>query len=171
MSVRTRAALPPLLAAAALATAAGLAIAPVTAQAPPPAGVTALGTAGLLLFAAALAIPWPPALPWALGLLGAEYLLSLGLRGPRLDLAAPAYAAGFFLCAELGWLGLEARGGGRPWPGRVLAIGVVATGGAALGTALLLVAVLPLPGGPLLTGAGAAAAVGMAAVLAWLARR
>jgi hypothetical protein len=81
------------------------------------------------------------------------------------------YAAAFFLCAELGWLGLEARRGGRPWPGRAAAIGVVALGGAALGALLLLGSAAPLPGGPALTGLGVVATVAVAAGLAWLARR
>jgi hypothetical protein len=106
-----------------------------------------------------------------LGLLAIEYLAALQLRSAGLDLTASAYAAAFFLCAEFGWLGLEARAGGALWPGRALAVGLLALGGAGLGTALLLAAALPLSGGPALTAAGVAAAVGVAACLAWLARR
>ncbi len=154
-----------------LPLAAGLALVPALGQGTVPAVVVGLGGLGLALYVLALAVPWPLALPWALGALAIEYLVSLVLRGAPLDLAAPAYAAAWFLSAELGWLGLEARAGGGPWPVRALGVGLLTLGGAALGTGLLLVGLLPLPGGPLLTGAGVAAAVGVAAGLAWLARR
>jgi hypothetical protein len=155
---------------AALPLGAVLALAPVVGSSQPPA-VAGLGALGLLLLGAALALPWARALPWALGLLAVEYLVSLVLRGAAPDLAAPAYAAGYFLCAELAWLGLEARAGRWPWPGRILGMGLLTIGGAALGSGLLLTAALPAPGGPLLTGLGVAAAVVLAACLAWLARR
>ena len=129
-----------------------------------------LGGLALLLYVVALVGVWPGVLTWALGLLAVEYLLGLELRGARLDLTAPVYAAALFLCAELGWLGLEARRGGRPWLGRSVAIGVLTLLGAALGWLLLLVAAVPLPGGAALTALGVAAAAAVAACLAWLAR-
>jgi hypothetical protein len=150
------------------ALAAVLAVAPAAGQRP---WLGALGGAGVALYLAGLAMPWPGALPWALGILGVEYLVSLEVRAAPLDLAAPAYAAGFFLCAELGWLGLEARRGGRPWPGRAAAVAVVALAGGALGSLLLLVAAAPVTGGALLTGVGVMAAVAIGACLAWLGRR
>jgi hypothetical protein len=155
----------------ALPLGAALALVPVVEQAQAPPAVIGLGVLGLLLLGAGLALPWPRALPWALGLLGVEYLVSLVVRGAGPDLAAPAYAAGYFVCAELAWLGLEARGGGALWPARALAVGLLTLGGGVLGTGLLLAAALPVPGGPLVTGAGVVAAVGLAACLAWLARR
>jgi hypothetical protein len=100
-----------------------------------------------------------------------EYLASLELGHAGLDTTAPAYGTGLLLSAELGWLGLEARRGAWPWPGRALAIGLVAAAGALLGAPLLLVAALPLPGGAPLTALGAAAAIAVAACLAWLGRR
>ena len=154
---------------AALPVAAVLALAPVLGRSLPPA-VGAPGVLALILLAVALALPWAQALPWALGLLAVEYLVSLVLRGAGPDLGAPAYAAGYFLCAELAWLGLEARSGRGLWPARALAAGLLAAGGAALGTGLLLVDALPAPGGLLLTGAGVTAAVVLVACLAWLAR-
>lgn len=132
-----------------------------------------MGVGGLacVLFVAAQMLPLPGALAWALGILAIEYVISLELRGPTLDVAAPGYAAAFFLCAELGWLGLEARRGGRLWLGRAVAVGVLALTGAALGSLLLVLAAVPLPGGAAVTGLGVAGAVGVAACLAWLAQR
>jgi hypothetical protein len=154
----------------ALALAAGLALAPALGlRGPGPAG--ALGGVAVALYVAALAVPWPGALPWALGLLAVEYLVSLELRSASLDATAPAYAAALFLCAELGWLALEARRGDRPWTGRALGIGALALAGAALGALLLLAAAVPLAGGSPLTGLGVVAAVAVAASLAWLGRR
>ena len=155
---------------AAMALAAGLAVAPALGLRASGA-VGTLGGVAVALYVAALAMPWPGVLPWALGLLAVEYLVSLELRQAPLDAAAPAYAAALFLCAELGWLGLEARRGGRPWPGRALAVGAVALAGAALGALLLLAPAVPLPGGAPLTGLGVLAAVAVAASLAWLGRR
>jgi hypothetical protein len=151
--------------------AAALALAPVLGQRAALRPLGAVGGLAVALYVAALAMPWPGALAWALGLLGVEYLVSLEVRGTPLDLAAPAYAAGWFLCAELGWLGLEARRGGRPWLGRTVAIGALALVGAGLGAVLLLASAVPLAGGALLTGLGVAAAVAVAACLAWLGRR
>jgi hypothetical protein len=130
-----------------------------------------LGGLGVMAYAAAVIMPWPTALPWALGLLAVEYLLGLELRSADLDLGAPAFAALWFLSAELGWLGLEARRGGRPWPGRAVAGAAVAVGGAGLGVVIVLSPAVPIAGGPFLTGLGVLAAVGAAAALAWLARR
>ena len=150
--------------------AAGLAIYPAIAQQTAPL-VAGLGGLAFVLFVAGQTLPVPGALAWALGLLAIEYLATLKLRGAAVDVAAPAYAAALFLCAELGWLGLEARGGGRLWPGRAVAVAVLALAGGALGAVLLLLAAAPMAGGVVLTGLGVAAAVAIAACLAWLAAR
>jgi hypothetical protein len=161
---------PLILAPGALPLALGLAGVPLLDERAVLLPVAGLGGFAILLYLVALVAVWPGALTWALGLLAAEYLLALELRGAQLDLTAPAYAAALFLCAELGWLGLEARRGGRPWLGRSFAIGVLTLLGAGLGWLLLLVAAIPLPGGALLTALGVAAAAAVAACLAWLAR-
>jgi hypothetical protein len=159
------------IAPAALALLVALAVTPVLGLPASPGPIGALGGVAAVLYVVALAMPWPGALPWALGLLGVEYLVALVLRGAPLDEGAPAYAAALFLSAELGWLGLEARRGGAPWPGRLVAIGALALGGAGLGALLLLVTAVPLAGGFLLTGVGVAAAMAIAGSLAWLGRR
>jgi hypothetical protein len=170
--IRARTAAPgALLAGAAVALAAALALAPVMGAADQLGPLGALAGVAVALYVAGLAMPWPAALPWALGLLAVEYLVSLEVRRAPLDPAAPAYAVAFFLCAELGWLGLEARRGGRPWTRRVLAIAALAVGGSLLATLLLLLATVPLGGGPPMTALGVAATIAVAASLAWLGRR
>jgi hypothetical protein len=170
--IRARTAAPgALLAGAAVALAAALALAPVMGAADRLGPLGALAGVAVALYVAGLAMPWPAALPWALGLLAVEYLVSLEVRRAPLDPAAPAYAVAFFLCAELGWLGLEARRGGRPWTRRVLAIAALAMGGSVLATLLLLLAAVPLGGGPPMTALGVAATIAVAASLAWLGRR
>jgi hypothetical protein len=160
-----------LLAAAGVALAVVLALAP-AAGAPQWLGPLAtLGGLAAALYAAGMAMPWPAALPWALGLLAVEYLAGLEIRRAPLDPAAPTYAVAFFLCAELGWLGLEARRGGRPWTRRVAAIAGLAVGGSVLAALLLLLAAVPLGGGPPMTALGVAATIAVAACLAWLGRR
>jgi len=129
-----------------------------------------LGGLAFVLFIAGQTLPVPGALAWALGLLAVEYLATLELRDAAFDVAAPGYGAALFLCAELGWLGLEARRGGGLWPGRAVVVALLALVGAALGAALLLLAAAPVAGGVVLTGLGVAAAVAIAACLAWLAR-
>ena len=150
--------------------AAALAIYPaITLEAAPP--VVGLGGLALFLFVAGQTLPLPSVLAWAVGLLAIEYLAALELRGAGLDVAAPAYSAALFLCAELGWLGLEARRGGRLWPGRAVGVALVALAGAAVGALVLLLAAVQIAGGAALTGLGVAAAVTVAGCLAWLARR
>lgn len=129
-----------------------------------------LGGLAFVLFIAGQTLPVPGALAWALGLLAVEYLAALELRDAAFDVAAPGYGVALFLCAELGWLGLEARGGGGLWPGRAIVVALLALVGAALGAVLLLLAAAPVAGGVVLTGLGVAAAVAIAACLAWLAR-
>jgi hypothetical protein len=166
---RVRAAAPGgLVLAAAVGLATALALVPVVGAVPP---LGALAAVAVALYVAGLALPWPGALPWALGLLAVEYLVSLELRRAPLDLAAPAYAGAFFLCAELGWLGLEARRGRLPWARRAAAIAGLALGGSALAALLLLLAAEPFAGGPPMTALGVAATIAVAACLAWLGRR
>lgn len=133
--------------------------------------VIGLGGLAFVLFVAGQTLPLPSLLAWALGLLAIEYLAALELRGAGLDVVAPLYSAVLFLCAELGWLGLEARRGGRLWASRGVGIAVVALAGGAVGTLVLLLAAVQIAGGAALTGLGVAAAVAVAGSLAWLARR
>jgi hypothetical protein len=134
------------------------------------APVVLLAIAAVALYVAAILRLWPGGLPLALALLAVEYLLSLYLREVRLDLLAPVYAAGLFLCAELGWLTLEWSQEQGRWPARGLGVALIAVGGLGVGSLLLGVALLPLSEGWALTLTGVLALVATAAVLAWLAR-
>jgi hypothetical protein len=155
---------------AALALAALLAVYPALDQRAPVAPLASLAIpAGVLYLAAVLRI-WPDGLPAAVALLALEYLAAVYLRGGGLDLLAPAYATGLFVCAELGWLALEAGAGHAPWLARGLAVAILACGGFLAGLGLLAVALLSFPAGWPLTAAGVLAAVAASAALAWLAR-
>jgi hypothetical protein len=147
-----------------------LGILPALEQRAATAPLVLLAIAAVALYVAAILRLWPGGLPLALALLAIEYLLSLYLREIRVDLLAPVYAAGLFVCAELGWLTLESSQGHGRWPARGLALALIAAGGLGVGALLLGAALLPLSEGWALTLAGVLAAVATAAVLAWLAR-
>jgi hypothetical protein len=129
-----------------------------------------LGGAALLLCAVGVAGVWPAALTAAVGLLATEYLVSLYLKGVRLDLAAPVYAGCLFAWAELSWLVVEGQVAERWWLARWLAVAGLAPSAAALGWAVLIVAALPIAGGLALTALGVVAALAVAAGVRWLAR-
>src|SRR5439155_14447668 len=79
------------------------------------------GTAvALLALIAALVLGWPRLVTLALVLVGAAYGLYLGVDGPALDPAAPAFAAGLFLTAELAHWSLEDRENVKAEPGENL---------------------------------------------------
>ncbi len=139
-------------------------------RAPEPRQLVVPGAVGTALVTLAVAGLWPRALAWGLGLVGVEYLLSLVLVAAPPDLTAPLFGLAWLLAAELGWVALEARVGERPWAARLLATAAVAVAGTVCGWGLLLVALLPLAGGPWLTALGVAAAIVTAGVLLILAR-
>jgi hypothetical protein len=147
-----------------------LAAYPVLLGAPTLAPLVLLGLVAVALYAAGLAGIWPGGLMAGVGVLAVEYMAGLYLRGAGLDVTAPLFGAALFLCAELGWLGLESRRGGGPWPARWLGIAALTLLGAAAGWLVVLAALLPLAGGPALTALGVAAAVVVALGLVWLAR-
>lgn len=132
--------------------------------------LAALGGAGLLLCAVGLGAVWPAALTAAVGLLAAEYVLSLYLRGTRLDLAAPVYGGCLFAWAELSWLVIDGQGGESRWLARWFAVAGLALAAAALGWAFLIVSALPLAGSLAVTAVGVAATVAVALGVRWLAR-
>jgi hypothetical protein len=155
---------------AALGLGALLAIYPALDQRAPLAPLVALALPALVLYAAALLRLWPEGLPLAVALLALEYLAAVYLRGGGLDLLAPGYAIALFICAELGWLTLEAGGGQPLWAGRGLALAMLTGAGFLAGLGLLVAAMSPLPSGWPLTAGGVVAAVAASGALAWLAR-
>jgi hypothetical protein len=129
---------------------------------------------GLLALVVALAGVWAGGAWLAQGLLGAGYLTGVLLRGPDLDPAAPAVAAGVLLIGELTHLALDLRAGGleaRALAGRLVAVAAMGAGAAALGWLLLAAWTLPLPAGAATTVLGVAAALAAIALVAGLARR
>lgn len=154
----------------ALALAALLAVYPALSSSRWTVPLGLLGAVAVLLYLAALLAIWPAGMAPAVALLAIEYLLSVLLRGQRLDVVAPAYGAALFICAELGWLASEGQGTGGWLPGGA-AIAATALAAAALGWVVLETSAIPLAGTLLITAAGVAAAVAAAGGLGWLASR
>ncbi len=63
----------------------------------------------LVVLVAALVLEWAPLLPASLALLGGVYAAELYADDARLDSAAPLFAAGLYVTAELGYWSLEER--------------------------------------------------------------
>ena len=63
----------------------------------------------LLALVAALVLGWPSLVPASLVLLGGLYGAQLAVDDAALDAAAPLYAAGLFVTAELAYWSLEER--------------------------------------------------------------
>lgn len=160
------------LAAAALLLAGGLAAYPLAAAGGFESLFRLAGLLALALLLAGLSGLAPASIAVALALLAAEFLAGLAASGSTLDLASPVYAGGLFLCGELAYASLEAGrpgalGGRRLWP----AVGLVLLAGLAAGYLLLVVALLPLPGGLALTALAGLGAVGLLGLAGRLAGR
>jgi hypothetical protein len=161
-------------AAGAVAVALPLAVAPAAAADGPERLVGAAGILGVLLLAVGLAVPWALLVPWALVALGAEYAVSLTLRGEEVDTRSPLYGAGLLLVAELAYWALELRRSARP-EGDVALLRVLGTIGAAAGAIVVGALVLAATAVDLGSGvvlevvgvAGAVAVLGLVARLAW----
>jgi hypothetical protein len=97
-----------------------------------PAVVTAL--AAMLVLAVALVAGWPRLVPLALLLVGAVYAAQLAVDDMPLDVAAPVFAAGLLVAAELAYWSLDEReairgerGDALRRLGRVAGLGVAAS--------------------------------------------
>ena len=99
------------------------------------------GPIAVVALAAGLVLGWGRLVPFALLLLGAMYALYLGVDGPSLDAAAPVFAAGLFVTAELAYWSLEERERVPAEPGESLRRIAIVAG---LGVAVLLVSGLLL---------------------------
>jgi hypothetical protein len=142
---------------------------------PEAALVPGVGAAVLLLVS--LAGGWPSFVAWTLALLAGEYAIGLSLRADDavLDAAAPLYAAGLLVSAELAYWSLELRQTRREdvsgVAARVAAIGVLAVLSVFLGAFVVFVTTADLGGGLAWDAAGVVAAAGALAIVAILARR
>jgi hypothetical protein len=133
------------------------------------AAVPALLCAGL-----AFRLRRPALLLWSGALIMAEYLSSLLLTARPLEWMSPLVAAILFVALDLGGRVIESdRGGSRLLlSGRgMAALVAMALVSAGMGAALLGLAAVPLPGGVVLAGAGAAAAVVVVGLLVQELRR
>ena len=134
------------------------------------------GTAvALLALIAALVLGWPRLVTLALVLVGAAYGLYLGVDGPALDPAAPAFAAGLFLTAELAHWSLEDRENVKAEPGenlrRVAIVAGLAGAVVVVSGALLALADVARTRGLAVDLLGAAAAAATLLVVALFARK
>jgi hypothetical protein len=114
---------------------------------------------------------------WTLALLAGEYALALTLGGgdDGVDAAAPFYAAGLLLLAELAYWSIELRVPGRTDRAltlrRLAALGGLAVASIAVGTFVVAATAVSLSSGLVWDAIGAAAAVATLAILARLAQR
>jgi hypothetical protein len=132
------------------------------------------GALALVLLLSSLAFAWATGIAWVLVLLAGAYASVLAGRA-GVDTAAPLYAGGLLVLAELAYWSVELRGRGseerRVVVRRVTALAWLAIGSVVLGALVVAVTAIPLGGGVLWDAIGVAAAVGTLAVLAALARR
>jgi hypothetical protein len=99
-----------------------------------------VGAGAFLALVAGIVLAWPSLVPVAAALAGGLYGVELAIADAPLDVAAPAVAAGLFLCAELAYWSLEERTRWRGDAGEGLRrVAVVAVLGA---SAFLVAAVL-----------------------------
>jgi hypothetical protein len=127
------------------------------------------------LLAACLVMGWPLPIGAALLLLAAQYAAALALLDAAADAAAPLYAAGLLLVGELSYWSLELRAPGRE-ESRVLTrrltlLAALAVVAGSLGVFVLAVTSASVGGGVVWDSVGVAAAVGVLAIIARLARQ
>jgi hypothetical protein len=138
--------------------------------------VAAAGVLGLGVLLASLAFARPSGVAWALVLLAGEYggALAAG-EDTSVDAAAPLYAGGLLVLAELAYWSLELRGRGREERRvavrRLTAVTALAICSVVVGAVVVVVTAVPLGGGLVWDAVGVAAAVGTLAIVALLARR
>ena len=160
--------------AAALVVLAALATYPVVAVDERKDVAAGIGAAALALLALALARRITALVPWPIALAGAGYAVMLALNADATDAAAPLYAAGLLLAAELAYWSLEARGVPEERGLLPLRVGVIAAcclGTIVVGGALMVAAAAGGRGGVALEAVGVAAAAAAVALVTWLARR
>jgi hypothetical protein len=132
--------------------------------------------AGLCALAAAVLFAWPSGIAWALALLGTAYACSLAAADTdTVDAAAPLYAGGLLLVAELAYWSLELRGARHDEPGallgRLVALTALASLSVAVGGFVVLVTAAPAGSGLAWDALGITAVAATLAIVARLARR
>jgi len=134
-----------------------------------------LGGLALSFLAAGLTTRSAAALGWGLAALGGEYAVLFAAQGRALDEAAPVYAAGLVLVAELAFWSVERRIAAWSDPAiaerRLAQLLGVCVGAAAVAALVLVVAAASVGGGLALEAIGVAAAIGALALLGVLVRR
>jgi hypothetical protein len=161
-------------AAATVAVAVVMALAPLADTRAPRAPLAWLGALGVLL-AAGAAWRWASLVPSALFVLVAEYVISLYHRAGPVDARAPLFAAGYLLLAELAHWATEAhrlvRDDRDVLGHRVAVLAALSLGTMGLGALILLAAGLPFAGPVARLALGVVAATVTLALIASLTRR
>ena len=124
--------------------------------------------AGLLLIGLVFKRTGP--LPWAYAFAGASYAGLLFINGGKIDGAAPLYAAALLLSAELAYWSLEQPVHGSSHRRRAGLVALACLVGGAVAGLVLSASEFAVHGGLALEVLGVAAAVGVLALVARLAR-
>ncbi len=139
------------------------------------AGLLTLGLVAPVLLGVSLVWNWHSGVVWALGILGAEFVVSVYIRGESLDLIAAVFGSALLLTAELAYWSLERRTHcneetGLVWR-RLRAMALLVA--CSLGVGLLEVVFVDLsgPGSLALLAVGVSAAVLSLGMVALLTRR
>ncbi len=129
----------------------------------------------LVVLVASLVLGWAPLLPAALVLLGGVYAAQLYVDDATLDGAAPLFAAGLYVTAELGYWSLEERERVEAEPGeglrRVAVVAVLGLVALVISALLLSLADIGRTRGLAVDVLGAAAAAAALLAVVLLARR
>ncbi len=143
----------------------------------PAARVTAaaLGTSGVVVLAVVLLLGLPQLVAVAAALVGGGYAASLAIGEGGVDLAAPLVGAGLLLACELAFWAHDIRATSPDEPGlrslHAAWLSLLTLGTLAVGAALVTLVDVARVDGLAVEALGAAAALGVAAVLLVSARR
>lgn len=134
-----------------------------------------LGTSGVVALAAVLLLGLPQLVAAAATLVGGGYAASLAIGAEDVDLAAPLVAAGLLLACELAFWAHDLRVTSPDEPGvrglHAAWLSALTLGALALGAALVTLVDVARVDGLAVEALGAAAALGVAAVILAGARR
>jgi hypothetical protein len=133
--------------------------------------VALAGLGGLALVLVAVLAPWDDGLVAGPALLFAAYALSVGESGSGVDWVAPLVAVVLLAVVELGSWSLELRDGAEERPiARVPRVLLLCAAAAATGTFVLALGGIRTDAGLVLWVSGAAAAIGLLALITQAAR-